>query len=82
MSAPENISQQTDEAGAGLWIPLLFNPGLINPTVRLGSIDYQLTPTLAPTDGHMAFTSVWCFFSALMSILLLWIIRDASALKA
>ena len=110
--------------GAGLWIPLLFNPGLINPIVRFGSIDYQLTPTLAPTGGHMAFTliyaliiclplllhpyrrprllglalaisfalaqlaflyaftSVWCYFSALMSILLLWIIRDTSALTA
>jgi hypothetical protein len=110
--------------GAGLWIPLLFNPDLINPIVRLGSIDYQLTPTLAPTGGHMgftliyalviclplllhpyrrlrllgfalavsfavaqlaflyAFTSVWCFFSALISILLLWIIRDAPPLPA
>jgi hypothetical protein len=110
--------------GAGLWIPLLFNPDLINPIVRLGSIDYQLTPTLAPTGGHMgftliyaliiclplllhpyrrlrllglalavsfavaqlaflyAFTSVWCFFSALMSIFLLWIIRDAPPLPA
>jgi hypothetical protein len=29
-----------------------------------------------------AFTSVWCFFSALMSILLLWIIRDAPPLPA
>lgn len=110
--------------GAGLWFPLLFDTGLINPIVRLGSIEYQVKPPWSPLGGHMAFlllyaliiclplllhpyrrvrilgvalavsfavsqlafqhafTSVWCYLGALMSILLLWIIRDASALTA
>jgi hypothetical protein len=110
--------------GAGLWFPLLFDTGLINPIVRLGSIDYQAKPPWTALSGHLAialtyaliiclplllhpyrrlrllgvalavsfavsqlafqhaFTSVWCYLGALMSILLLWIIRDASALTA
>ncbi len=107
--------------GAGLWIPLLFDPGLINPTVRGGSIDYQAHPPWADKMGHLpvtllyvliiclplllhpyrrlnllgvalavafvvaqvaflqAFSSVWCYFSALISILMLWILSDEAA---
>lgn len=107
--------------GAGLWIPLLFDPGLINPTVRGGSIDYQAHPPWADMMGHLpvtllyvliiclplllhpyrrlnllgvalavafvvaqvaflqAFSSVWCYFSALISILMLWILSDEAA---
>ena len=110
--------------GTSLWFPLLLDTGLINPIVRIGSIDYQAKPPLTALNEHLAitllyaliiciplllypyrrlrllgvalavsfavsqlafqhaFTSVWCYFGALMSILLLWIIRDASALTA
>lgn len=106
--------------GAGLWIPLLLDPGLINPTVRQGSIDYQAHPPWTGLMGHLpvsliyaliicfpmllhpyrrlsllgvalavafvvaqvaflqAFSSVWCYFSALISMLILWILFDAS----
>jgi len=110
--------------GAGLWIPLLLDPGLINPIVRRGSIDYQVHPAWTDLLGHLAitliyaliiclplllhpyrrlrllgvalavvfavaqlaflhaFSSVWCYFSALISSLVIWIMRDASPLKA
>jgi hypothetical protein len=107
---------------AGLWIPLLFNPNLINPIVRRGSIDYQVSAFLPNLGGrHLAvtliyaliiclplllhpylrlrwlgvalavafavtqvaflhaFSSVWCYFSALISILLIWILQGAPA---
>jgi len=103
-----------------LWMPLLFDPNLINPIVRRGSIDYQVTAFWPHFGGHLAvtliyaliiclplllhpfrrlrwlgvamavafgvtqlaflhaFSSVWCYFSALISMLLIWIIRPAS----
>lgn len=106
--------------GASLWVPLLLDPGLINPTVRGGSIDYQANPHWAVTVGHLpvtliyglivclplllhpyrrlnllglalavafvvaqvaflqAFSSVWCYFSAWLSILVLWMVCDDS----
>lgn len=109
--------------GAGLWIPLLLDPGLINPIVRGGSIDYQAHPPWTDMIGHLplsllyaliiciplllhpyrrlnllgvalavgfvvaqvaflqAFSSVWCYFSALISILVLWIICDYPSLN-
>jgi len=111
--------------GAVLWIPLLFDPGLINPIVRRGSIDYQVTAFWPHLGGrHLAvtliyaliiclplllhpfrrlrwlgvalafafavvqlaflhaFSSVWCYFSALISVLLIWIIQGASPFSA
>ena len=100
----------------GLWVPLLLQPGLVNPIVRLGSIDYRAQPIWAGPFSHTvlsllyglivvlplwlhpcrrlrwlaaglalafalaqvaylhAFSSVWCYFSAVLSAMVLWIL--------
>jgi len=103
---------------AQLWLPLLRNPGLIQPIVRHGSIDYQVEVPASVLLGHQpltllyalivclpllltpswrlrwlslalalafaiaqlaylhAFSSVWCYFSAVLSILVLWVLAE------
>jgi hypothetical protein len=55
-------------------------PLLLHPYRRLRLLGVALA--VSQLAFQHAFTSVWCYLGALMSILLLWIIRDASALTA
>lgn len=103
--------------GTGLWLPLLYQPALVHPIVRHGSIDYRAQPSWAVAFGHpflsllyalivivplllqpsrrlrwlgvsltaafvlaqlaflYAFSSVWCYFSAVLSGIVLWVLR-------
>ena len=103
---------------AMLWVPLLLDPDLVNPTVHQGSIDYGVHPSwadpgrqdllmflyaviicvplwLPPNQrlrclavvlaasfaiAHLAFvyafSSVWCYFSAVLSMLVIWIVQS------
>ena len=109
---------------AGLWLPLLLQPGLVNPIVRHGSIDYRAQPIWVGPFSHAlvsvvyalivvlplclhpcrrlrwlgaglalafalaqlaflhAFSSVWCYFSAVLSALVLWILRSEESAGA
>ncbi len=108
---------------ARLWIPLLLAPGLIDPIVRHGSIDYQASLSGPALLGHQpgsllyalivclpllltssrrlrwlavalalafvvvqvaylhAFSSVWCYFSAILSVLVVWVLREEEELQ-
>lgn len=101
-----------------LWIPLLLDPGLIQPIERHGSIDYQAEVSGSALLGHQpvtllyaliiclplllspswrlrllalalalafavaqlaflhAFSSVWCYFSAVLSVLVVWVVGE------
>ncbi|MCT0226037.1 hypothetical protein KQ310_12905 [Synechococcus sp. CS-1328] len=104
--------------GAGLWLPLLLDGSVLQPSMVHGSLNYTTTllangwinlgfgstvygllitaPILLSGSERLrwfggcilgiflithlaygyAFTSVWCFFSALLSGSLYWILRD------
>ena len=59
-------------------------PLLLHPYLRLRWLGVALAFAFAVVQLAFlhAFSSVWCYFSALISILLIWIIRDASAATA
>ncbi|MFM7314903.1 MAG: DUF6629 family protein [Cyanobium sp.] len=103
-----------------LWLPLLLDPGRVNPMVRNGSIDYQAvaagTPPWAPLPATVlyatvvclpllihprrrlqwlgvslvlafavaqlafqhAFSSVWCYLSAVLSLQVLWVVAETT----
>ena len=104
--------------GIGFYIPVLFQPDLVQPAITAGSISYNVNtvwhnfintepvgqlvywgfivlPLVALRDKAvrlfgvmifvsifltwfthaMAFNSVWCFYSAVLSVMILWIIN-------
>jgi hypothetical protein len=60
-------------------LPLLLHP---YRRLRLLGVALAVSFAISQLAFQHAFTSVWCYLGALMSIPLLWIIRDASALTA
>lgn len=60
-------------------LPLLLHP---YRRLRLLGVALAVSFVVSQLAFQHVFTSVWCYLGVLMSVLLLWIICDASALTA
>ncbi len=74
------------EAGAiarGLYLLVIVLPFLLlpSPRLRLFALALLSTGILADWYAHHAFTSVWCFLSALLSGWILWLVRSEPAIE-
>jgi hypothetical protein len=67
--------------GSTLYVVIIAAPLVISPSMRLRWFGAMILSAFLITHlayGY-AFTSVWCFFSAVFSITLYWIIREPEA---
>ncbi|MFZ0406618.1 MAG: DUF6629 family protein [Cyanobium sp.] len=71
------------EIGRGLYVALITLPWLLIPSQRLRLFTLALLASGLVADwlARHAFTSVWCFFSALLSGLILWLVRREPAIQ-
>ena len=66
------------DAGSSLYAIVIATPLMVSSSVRLRGFGVMVL--IAFLISHLvyayAFTSVWCFFSAVLSVALYWILRD------
>jgi hypothetical protein len=72
--------QRLNDLGRGLYVAIICLPLLLAASRGLVIFAVGLLSAVALAEalyGH-AFTSVWCYFSAVLSVLILWIVRTES----
>jgi hypothetical protein len=76
--------QRLNDLGRGLYVAIICLPLLLAASRGLVTFAVALLGAVALAEAFygQAFTSVWCYFSAVLSVLILWIVStepDASA---
>ncbi len=72
------LSGDAGNLGRALYLLLILLPLLLLPSPRLWLFAFGLLAAGLLADGvaHHAFTSVWCYFSALLSGWILWLVSS------
>jgi len=76
------LSGDAGNLGRVLYLLLILLPLLLLPSPRLWLFSFGLLAAglLADRVAHHAFTSVWCYFSALLSSWILWLVSSQPAM--
>jgi hypothetical protein len=76
------LSGDAGNLGRVLYLLLILLPLLLLPSPRLWLFSFGLLAAglLADRVAHHAFTSVWCYFSALLSGWILWLVSSQPAM--
>ena len=78
------LNNDLGQIGRGLYVLLIVVPWLLipSPRLRLFALALLMAALVADWFAHHAFTSVWCYFSALLSIWIVWLVRREPAVQA
>ena len=76
------LSNVGGQIGRGVYAVLIIVPWLLipSPRLRLYSLGLLASGLAADWFAHHAFASVWCYFSALLSAWIVWLVRREPAI--